>query len=95
MAKALKDLKRELLRNRDVRVAYEELAPEYAIARAVIKGRSAAGLTQAELAERMGTTQPYVARLESGRVLPTMRTFLRVAKATGTLPTFGFESVGE
>ncbi len=84
-----------MLRNRDVRAADDDLALEYAIARAVIKVRSAAGLTQAELAERMGSTQPYVARLESGRVLPTMRTFLRVAKATGTLPTFGFEAVGE
>ncbi len=95
MAKALKDLKRELLRNRGVRAADHDLAPEYAIARAVIKVRPAAGFTQAELAERMGSTQPYVARLESGRVLPTMRPFLRVAKATGTRPTFGFEAVGE
>ena len=94
MSKPLKQLKKELLRNPDVRAAYEDLASAYAIARAVIKVRSAAGLTQAELAERMGTTKPYVARLESGRVLPTMRTYLRVAKATGTRPTFGFV-VGE
>ena len=37
----------------------------------MIEARSRAGLTQEELAERMGTTQPVVARLESGRIRPS------------------------
>jgi ribosome-binding protein aMBF1 (putative translation factor) len=45
-------------------------------------------LSQAELAERMNTSQPFVARLESGRTLPSMRTLLRIADATGTVPEF-------
>lgn len=82
--KSLRTLKAELLTNPEVRRAYDELAPEYEIARAIIQARSAAGLSQAELAERMGTAQSYIAKLESGRVLPSTRTFLKIAEATGT-----------
>lgn len=47
------------------------------------EAREAAGLTQAELAERLGTTQSAVARLESGRSAPTVATLDRVAAALG------------
>ncbi len=91
MAKALRTFKAELLAKRSVREAYEELAPEYAVARAVIKARTNCGLTQAQLAKRMNTSQSYIARLENGTVLPTMKTFLRVAEATGTRARFELE----
>lgn len=83
-AKALKDIKRELLADKEVREAYEDLADEYAIAREVIAARNRAGLTQAQLAERMNTSQSYIARLESGKVLPTLKTMRKVAEATQT-----------
>jgi len=83
-AKTLKDLKQELLADKEVRQAYEDLADEYAIAREVIAARSRAGLTQAQLAERMNTSQSYIARLESGKVLPTLKTMRKVAEATQT-----------
>jgi transcriptional regulator with XRE-family HTH domain len=86
--KTLKELREELLANPAVREAYEEQESEYALARAIIAARTHAGLSQAELAARMGTSQPFVARLESGRTLPSMRTLLRVAEATGTVPEF-------
>ena len=41
--------------------AYDELGPEFALARSLIEARVAAGLTQAQLAERMETTQSVVA----------------------------------
>ncbi len=91
MTTQLSDLKAALLADPDVRAIYDELAPEYEIARAVIKARIAAGLTQEQLAQRMGTTQPVIARLESGRAKPSMSTLLRVAKATGTRPRFELE----
>ena len=43
----------------------------------------AAGLTQAELAQRVGTTQAAIARVERGRVSPTVRTLQRLLAATG------------
>jgi|ABEF01.1.fsa_nt_gi predicted transcriptional regulator len=88
----LKDLKAELLANKGVRKAYDDLAPEYAVARAVIKARTSCGLTQAQLAERMNTSQSFIARIENASVLPTMRTFLRIAEATGTRARFELEA---
>ena len=68
----------------EYRAEYERLGPEFALARAIIDARTRAHLTQAELAERMATTQSVVARLESGRVPPSTRTLEKVAQATGT-----------
>jgi len=64
------------------RKAYEDLQEEFTLASAVINARNRAGLTQSQLARRMGTTQPVVARLESGRSRPSMRTLERLAAAT-------------
>lgn len=47
------------------------------------EARRSAGLTQAELAERMQTTQSVIARLESGRANPRFDTVLRAIAATG------------
>jgi ribosome-binding protein aMBF1 (putative translation factor) len=86
--KTLEELRNELLAKPTVREAYAEQEPGYTIARAIIAARVHAGLSQAALAARMRTSQPFVARLESGRTLPSMRTLLRVAEATGTMPEF-------
>lgn len=64
--------------------AYHALEEEFALASAMIKARSDADMTQEQVAEAMGTTQAVVARLESGRVLPSTRTLERFAKATRT-----------
>lgn len=84
----LKELKGKLLANPDVRREYEAFALEHEIAAAVIRARIAAGLTQRELAERMGTAQSFVAKLEVGRTLPSTATLAKVAEATGTRPHF-------
>lgn len=73
------------------RKAFEALEEEFVLASAVIDARNRAGLTQQELARGMGTTQPVVARLESGRTRPSMRTLERVAKATGSRVLIRFE----
>ena len=75
------------------REAYDQLAPEFELARTIISARLAAGLTQEELAERMQTTQSVIARLEGGRVCPSTRTLERFAKATGTRLKISFEPV--
>ncbi len=55
------------------REACERLGPEFELARALIEARMRAGITQAELAARMKTTQSATARLESGRTAPSTR----------------------
>ncbi len=71
---------------------YEALEEEFALATALIRARSDAGLTQAELAERMGTTQSAVARMEGGKGRPSTTTLAKVAKATGTRLRVSFEA---
>lgn len=78
-------------RQADYREAYEELGPEYTVARALIEARARAGFSQAELAARMETTQSAVARMESGRTRPSTRTLEKVARATDTRLRIHFE----
>ncbi len=69
---SLKNLKAELLANPAVRQAYDEQAPEFELARELIAARTQAGLTQGDVAARMGTTLSVVARIESGSGMPSM-----------------------
>jgi len=86
------ELHRKWMQQSDYRQAYESLEQEFALAEALIEARVRAGLTQEELAERMQTTQSAIARLESGRRLPSSRTLKRFAEATGTRLRISFES---
>lgn len=90
----VEDLHQKWMKSKEYRKAYEELAPEFAIAHAVIQARVAAGLTQEQLAQRMDTTQSVIARLESGRTRPSTQTLERLAVATGTRLKISFEPVG-
>jgi transcriptional regulator with XRE-family HTH domain len=89
----LSDLKKRLLKDPEVRREYDALEEEFALAAAVAKARNRAGLSQAELAHRMKTTQSTIARLESGRGRPSTRTLDRFAKATGHRLKISFEPV--
>lgn len=90
--KTLKTLKAELLADPKTRAEYDAVANEFEMARELIAARSRAGLTQGEVAERMGTTQSVVARLESGRQAPSMRTVQRYAQAVGARAVMHLES---
>lgn len=76
--------KARLLANPKVKAEYDALAPELEISAELVKARQRAGLSQAELAARMGTSQSTIARLESGQTLPSTKTILRFAEATGS-----------
>jgi transcriptional regulator with XRE-family HTH domain len=77
---------------------YDSLEGEFALAAALIGARADAGMTQEQLAQRMGTKQEVVARWEGGKVLPSTRTLAWLAKATGTRLQISFapaRAVGE
>ena len=78
----ISDMHKKWMKERKYRKAYAALEEEFVLASAVMDVRNRAGLTQEELARKMGTTQPVVARLESGRTRPSMRTLERLAAAT-------------
>lgn len=72
-------------------VAYDALEDEFSLVHAIINARVSAGLTQDQVAQRMGTTQAAISRLEGGRVRPSAQTLKRFAKATGTRIKISFE----
>jgi predicted transcriptional regulator len=78
----LKEFMAKSLANPEVKREFDALEQEFAIASELIRARARAGLSQAELAERMGTSQSAIARLESGRTLPSAKTLIRFAEAT-------------
>ena len=77
-------LKARLLVNPKVKAEYDALAPEFEISAELVRARVRAGLSQAQLAARVGTSQSAIARLESLQTLPSTETILRYAKATGS-----------
>ena len=76
------ELRKMWRRDPDYRREFEAIGPEFRLARELIQARVKAGLSQQALAERMGTSQPTVARLESGHK-PSLRTLERYARAVG------------
>ena len=85
------DMHKRWMKEPKYKKAYDALEDEFVLASAVMDVRNRAGLTQEELARKMGTTQPVVARLESGRSRPSMRTLERLADATGSRLLIRFE----
>jgi len=83
MAK-ISELKKRLMDNQEFRSEYEKADAEFAVIESLVKARMDAGLTQTELAHRIGTTQSAIARLEGGGVSPSLATLRRYAEATGT-----------
>ncbi|MFD7309812.1 helix-turn-helix domain-containing protein [Promicromonospora sp. NPDC059942] len=63
--------------------AYDEAALAHELATLVYDARTAVGITQAELARRMGTHQSVIARLENGGGMPSIPTLDRLARALG------------
>jgi len=84
MTISFEELKARLLANPEVKKEYDALAPEFEFSAELLRARLRAGISQAELAERMGTSQSAIARLESGRTLPSAKTLIRFAEATGS-----------
>jgi ribosome-binding protein aMBF1 (putative translation factor) len=87
----VRDLHTKWMKDPEYRKAHEALAPEFELARTLIRARAEAGLTQEQLAKRMATTQSVIARLESGRTRPSTQTLERLAAATGTRLKISFE----
>ena len=79
----LQQLKERALQKPEVRWEYEALAEEFEFIDALLRMRAAAGLTQDELARRMGTKKSNISRLEKGGTNPSWRTLKKYAHACG------------
>lgn len=85
MVSTFKQFRVRALARPGVRKAYDELDEEFAFLDEVLKARAEAGLSQAEVAARAGTTQSAIARLESAepKHSPSIATLQKYAKALG------------
>jgi transcriptional regulator with XRE-family HTH domain len=87
----VKDLHRSWLKDPGYKAEYDRLDEEFQLARTLIEARNRAGLSQAQLAKRMRTSQSYIARIESGQVQPSANALARFAHATGSRLRITFE----
>jgi DNA-binding XRE family transcriptional regulator len=81
----------ERLQDPEFQAEWEALEPAYQIARL----RIMRGLTQAELAEKVGTKQPSIARIENGTTEPKISNLRRIAEALGAELVIAVVPVGE
>jgi ribosome-binding protein aMBF1 (putative translation factor) len=84
-------IERKLARSKRYREAYERLAPFEQIARIAIMRRAQLGLSQGQVAERMGTTTSVISRIESGQHRTSTETLRRLAEALEGHALLGFE----
>ena len=79
------ELKEKALKRKKVKAQYESLEPEFKLLHDLLKARQKAGLSQADIAKRMGTKAPAVTRLESsltsGKHSPSIATIKKYADA--------------
>ncbi len=86
-------LKKEL-KNPRFRKEFDSLEEEFEIAKEIISLRQKAGLTQKELAEKAKTSQPAIARLESGHYRNVSLSFLKkIGLALGVIPEIHFKKI--
>ena len=85
------ELHDEMMKDPEYRAEYEATQPAFDLMKALIGARVHSGLTQEQIAERMGTTQSAVARLEGWSANPSVKTLRKYAEATGTRLVVGFE----
>lgn len=76
-----KKLKKDLLKDDEIKGYYNELEPEFELIKMIIKKRNEEGITQKELAEKAGTKQSAISRFESGDYNPSVNFLKKLAKA--------------
>ncbi len=81
--KRFKDLKKQILQDKKIKDAYNEIGPEFELVRLLIKKRIERGMPQKELAEKIGTKQSAISRLESGNCNSSLSFLNKVATGLG------------
>ena len=82
--KSYKTLKKQLLKDKEIKKAYDELEPEFKLIQMIIEKRIKQGLTQEELAKKIGTKQSAISRFEHGAYNPSLVFLQKTAKALGS-----------
>ncbi len=88
--KTYQQLKQEWLQDEEFALLYEDSEAEFEITKALIQARIDLGLTQKQLADKIGTQQPSISRLESGDYNPSLEFLKKVAQGLGKKLVIGF-----
>ena len=72
---------KEELKDPDFKAEYDRQQPEFAVINAIIEARRNKGITQKILADKIGTKQSVISRLESGRANPSVAFLKKLAQA--------------
>ncbi len=75
------DYKKGVLKDHNLKADYDRLQPEFELITAIIEARKKRGLTQTQLAKKMGTKQAVISRLEIGQANPTLEFLKKLADA--------------
>ena len=78
-----KQLKTKLLQNKAIKKEYDRLAPRYGAIAVLISARIKKGITQKDLAKKIGTKQSAIARFEAGNVNPSLEFLEKMAGVMG------------
>jgi len=89
--KSYQTLKKSLLKDKEIKKVYDDLEPEFRLSQMIIAKRIEKGMSQADLAKKIGTKQPAVARLESGTYNPSVTLLKKTAKALDSSLRIYFE----
>ena len=85
------DVKAKLLQNPELKKEYDDLQVIYDIKREIIRLRLSQGLSQKDLAQKVGTRQSAISRLESGEYNPSVEFLSKVAHALGKNISISFK----
>lgn len=83
--------KKVLAEKPEVKAEYDRLGPQYEAIRAAVASRKEAGLTQKQLAEKMGTAQANISRFENGNANPSLDFLQKMAACMGKKLHVSFE----
>ena len=90
--KSYKTTKKQFLKDRGIKKIYDDLGPEFELVQIIIEKRLKQGLTQAELAKKIGTKQSAISRLERGTYNPTVAFLRTLAVALDTQLQISFSN---
>ena len=79
-----KDLEKELLSDPETKREFDKLTPRYVVISKLISARLKKGMTQKDVADKIGTKQSAIARFEAGNINPTIGFLEKVASVLGT-----------
>ena len=84
----------ELMQNPEFKKAYDDLGPVYELIKAIVGYRIDHGLSQKELAEKIGTKQSAISRFETSMKMPSMSFVQKIVKALDLELDFNIQPKG-